>query len=155
MNVTVASYNIHKAEGLDGRVDLSRIAEVLREIGADLVGIQEIFWPQAESLAAELGMHMAMGVTRHREDVPYGNAVFTRFGVRGSHPFDLTRPPREPRGGIRLDTVVGERVLHVFNVHFGLKIRERAEQVKALVREHILGGDLSGPRVVIGDLNEW
>ena len=155
MNVTVASYNIHKAEGLDGRIDLSRIADVLREIGADLVGIQEIFWPQAESLAAELGMHMAMGVTRHREDVPYGNAVLTRFGVHGSRPFDLTRPPREPRGGIRLDTVVGERVLHVFNVHFGLKIRERAEQVESLVREHILGGDLSGPRVVIGDLNEW
>jgi endonuclease/exonuclease/phosphatase family metal-dependent hydrolase len=155
MNVTVASYNIHKAEGLDRRVDLSRIADVLREVDADLVGIQEIYRPQAEVLAAELGMGMAMGITRHREDMPYGNAVLTRFGVHGSHPFDLTRPSREPRGGIRLDTVVGERVLHVFNVHFGLKIRERAEQVEALVREHVLRRDLSGPRVVIGDLNEW
>jgi endonuclease/exonuclease/phosphatase family metal-dependent hydrolase len=155
MNVTVASYNIHKAEGLDRRVDLSRIALVLREIDADIVGIQEIYQPQAEALAADLGMSMGMGVTRYREDVPYGNAVFTRFGVHGSHAFDLTRPPREPRGGIRLDTMVGGRVLHLFNVHFGLKIRERAEQVATLVREHILREDLSGPRVVIGDLNEW
>ena len=155
MNVTVASYNIHKAEGLDGRTDLGRIAEVLREIGADLVGIQEIYAPQAEVLAAELGMSMAMGVTRHRDDVPYGNAVFTRFEVHGSQPFDLTWPPREPRGGIRLDTVVGDGLLHVFNVHFGLKIRERADQVMALVREHVLHQDLSGHRVVIGDLNEW
>jgi len=154
-NLTIASYNIHKAEGLDRRVDLSRIAGVLGEIGADLIGIQEIYRPQAEALAAELGMSMAMGVTRHREDVPYGNAILTRFRVHGSHPFDLTRPPREPRGGIRLDTVVGGRVLHLFNVHFGLKIRERAEQVEALVREHILRHDVSGPRVVIGDLNEW
>jgi endonuclease/exonuclease/phosphatase family metal-dependent hydrolase len=46
-------------------------------------------------------------------------------------------------------------LLHVFNVHFGLKIRERAVQVRTLVREHILHRDLTGPRIVIGDLNEW
>jgi endonuclease/exonuclease/phosphatase family metal-dependent hydrolase len=155
MNVTVASYNIHKAEGLDRRVDLNRIARVLREIDADLFGIQEIFQPQAEELAAMLGMDMAMGVTRHVRGVAYGNAIFSRFAVHGSHAFDLTRPPREPRGGLRLDTLVGERELHVFNVHFGLKIRERAEQVEALVREQVLRRDLPGSRVVIGDLNEW
>ncbi len=155
MNVTVASYNIHKAEGLDRRVDLARIARVLGEIDADLVGIQEIYRPQAEALAAELGMSMAMGVTRHFENMPYGNAIFTRFTVHGSHTFDLTRPPREPRGGLRVDTMVGERPLHLFNVHFGLKIRERAEQVEALVREQVLRRDLPGSRVVIGDLNEW
>jgi endonuclease/exonuclease/phosphatase family metal-dependent hydrolase len=155
MNVTVASYNIHKAEGLDGRVDIDRISEVLREIGADLIGIQEIFRPQAERLAELLRMNMGMGVTRLRDGMPYGNAILTRFGIHGSHVFDLTRPPREPRGGIRLDSIVGDGLLHLFNVHFGLKIRERAEQVRALVSEHVLHRELSGPRVVIGDLNEW
>ena len=155
MRVSVVSYNIHKAEGLDGKVDLPRIAEVLRETGGDLVGVQEIFLPQAEALADALGMRMAMGVTRHRDEIPYGNAVFTRLPVKGSHQFDLSRPPREPRGGIRLDAVVGDGLLHLFNVHFGLKIRERAHQVAALVREQVLHHDLSGPRVVIGDLNEW
>ena len=155
MNVTVASYNIHKAEGLDRRVDLARIARVLGEIDADIVGIQEIYRPQAEALAAELGMSMEMGVTRHFENMPYGNAIFTRFKVHGSDTFDLTFPPREPRGGLRLDMMVGEHPLHLFNVHFGLKIRERAEQVEALVREQVLRHDLPGSRVVIGDLNEW
>ena len=155
MSVTVASYNIHKAEGLDRRVDLDRIASVLREIDADLIGIQEIYGPQAEALAAELRLSVAMGVTRHIGNVPYGNAIFTRFTVHGSHAFDLTRPPREPRGGLRLDTLVGERPIHLFNVHFGLKIRERAEQVEALVQEQMLRRDLPGSRVVMGDLNEW
>ena len=50
---------------------------------------------------------------------------------------------------------MGGGLLHLFNVHFGLKIRERAHQVAALVREQVLHHDLSGPRVVIGDLNEW
>ncbi|MGH7397125.1 MAG: endonuclease/exonuclease/phosphatase family protein, partial [Candidatus Rokuibacteriota bacterium] len=34
-------------------------------------------------------------------------------------------------------------------------IRERAEQVRMLVREHILHDELTGPRIVVGDLNEW
>lgn len=155
MILTVASYNIHKAEGLDRRVDLERIGLVLKEIDGDLVGVQEVYREQAEALSEMLDMEMAMGETRILDGRPYGNAIFTRLAVHGSHTFDLTRPTRQPRGGIRLDLLVGDGLLHLFNVHFGLKIRERAEQVKALVREQVLNVDLLGPRVVMGDLNEW
>jgi endonuclease/exonuclease/phosphatase family metal-dependent hydrolase len=160
MTLTVASYNIHKCTGLDRRVDLDRIAQVLEEIDADLVGVQEVFRPQALGLAERLGMQVAMGPTRERDGLPYGNAVLTRLAIRGSRTFDLSRPDREPRGGIRLDLEMpsdemGDGLLHVFNVHFGLKIRERAEQVRMLVREHILHDELTGPRIVLGDLNEW
>ena len=153
--LTVASYNIHKGQGLDGRVDLMRIAAVIEELDADLVGVQEIFRPQAEMLSARLGMEMHMGVTHTRVEGPYGNAVLTRLPSRGSGVFDLTHSIREPRGGIRVDLVLPEGLLHLFNVHFGLRIRERAAQVARLVREHILHADLTGPRVVVGDLNEW
>jgi endonuclease/exonuclease/phosphatase family metal-dependent hydrolase len=155
MSFTVASYNIHKCCGLDRRVDLERIAEVLKEIDADLVGLQEVLHPQADALAERLDMHVVMGPTHDRRAVPYGNAVLTRFPIHRSHTFDLSWAEREPRGGIRLDLTVADELLHVFNVHFGLKVRERADQVKRLVREHILRADLTGPRVVIGDLNEW
>ena len=149
MILTVASYNIHKAEGMDRRVDLSRIALVLKEIDADLVGVQEVYRPQAEALAGSLGMRMVMGATRIHAGLPYGNAVFTRLAVRASYTFDLTRPTRQPRGGMRLDLLVAGRMLHLFNV------RERVEQVEALVREQILNVELVGPRVLMGDLNEW
>lgn len=155
MNFTVASYNIHKCAGLDRRVDLDRIADVLEEIDADLVGLQEVYRPQALRLAERLGVQVAMGPTRERNGLPYGNAVLTRLAIRGSRTFDLSRPDREPRGGIRLDLEMADGLLHVFNVHFGLKIRERAEQVRMLVREHILHDELTGPRIVVGDLNEW
>jgi endonuclease/exonuclease/phosphatase family metal-dependent hydrolase len=154
MTFTVASYNIHKAEGLDGRVDLGRIARVLREVDADVVGIQEVYGPQAEVLAGDLGMGLAMGPTRLRGGVAYGNAVLSRLIIRRAHVFDLTRPAREPRGGLRVDMTVAGRTVHLFNVHFGLTLRERAEQVTLLLREHAARG-LEGPRVVIGDLNEW
>lgn len=153
--LTVASYNIHRAEGLDGRVDVGRIAAVLGEIDADLVGLQEVFTPQAEELARRLDLNLAMGVTRVCLGRPYGNAFLTRLPPTGHHVFDLSRPSREPRGGVRVDVLMGGHPLHVFNVHFGLKIRERAEQVRMLVREHILHDELTGPRIVVGDLNEW
>ena len=156
MNFTVASYNIHKCAGLDRRVDLDRIAQVLEEIDADLIGVQEVFRPQALGLAERLGVEVAMGPTRERDGQLYGNAILTRLAVRGSRTFDLSRPDREPRGGIRLDLALADGLLlHLFNVHFGLKIRERAAQVRMLVREHILHDELTGPRVVVGDLNEW
>lgn len=155
MTFTVASYNIHKAAGLDRRVDLERIAEVLKEINPDLVGIQEALGPQAAALAECLQMQLAMGPTNNVNGLPYGNAVLTRLPIQGSHTFDLSWHAREPRGGIRLDLTIDDGLLHVFNVHFGLKIRERANQVRTLVREHILHRDLTGPRIVIGDLNEW
>jgi endonuclease/exonuclease/phosphatase family metal-dependent hydrolase len=153
--LTVASYNIHKGQGIDGRVDLMRIAAVIEELNADLVGVQEIFRPQAEMLAARLGLQMHMGVTHTRLEGPYGNAVLTRLPARGSGVFDLTHSIREPRGGIRVDLILPEGLLHLFNVHFGLRIRERAAQVARLVSQHILHADLTGPRVVVGDLNEW
>jgi endonuclease/exonuclease/phosphatase family metal-dependent hydrolase len=152
----VATYNIHRGRGLDGRVSLGRIADVLRQIDADVVGVQEIYEAQAEFLARELGMQLVTGITLHRPpDGAYGNAVLTRLGLRGVATFDLSVSAREARGGIRVDLDFQDQRLHIFNVHLGLRIRERAEQVKWLVERHILWDDRTGPRVVIGDLNEW
>lgn len=151
----VASYNIHRGKGLDGRVDLGRITEVLRQIDADVVGVQEVFEPQAELLAERLGMRLVMGVTHDSAGGQYGNALLTRFDIQGTRAFDLSRPRREPRGGIRTDVLIDGALIHLFNVHLGLRLRERAEQVALLVREHILVDGMAGPRVLIGDLNEW
>ena len=70
-------------------------------------------------------------------------------------------PSTSPCGRARRAAAFGstsgfrEQTLHVFNVHLGLRGRERAEQVKWLVERHILWDDRTGPRIVIGDLNEW
>src|SRR4030095_1725736 len=124
--LTVASYNIHKGQGLDGRVDLGRIAGVLEELEADLVGVQEIFRRRADALARRLGVDMHMGVTLERAEAPYGNVVLTRYPAHAARPFDLTRYEREPRGGLRVDVELPGHLLHLFNVHFGLRVRERA-----------------------------
>jgi endonuclease/exonuclease/phosphatase family metal-dependent hydrolase len=153
--IRVATYNIHRGRGLDGRVSLKRIADVLQQIDADVIGVQEVYEAQAELLARELAMQLVTGITVHRPDGAYGNAILTRLALRGVATFDLSVRAREARGGIRADLAVQDQTLHVFNVHLGLRGRERAEQVKWLVERHILWDDRTGPRVVVGDLNEW
>jgi endonuclease/exonuclease/phosphatase family metal-dependent hydrolase len=151
----VATYNIHRGRGLDGRVSVRRIAEVLDEIEADVIGIQEVYGTQAEHLAHELDMRLVTGVTVHREGDAYGNAILTRLPLQGADTFDLSVRTREARGGIRVDLDFHDHIIHVFNVHLGLGRRERATQVKWLVERHALWDARTGPRIVIGDLNEW
>jgi len=110
---------------------------------------------QAAYLSAELGMHLVMGETRVHGRGIYGNAVLTRLRVLGFERRDLSRGAREPRGVLRVDLDVKGTPLHVFNCHLGLGLGERREQLQ------LLGGfirdseRLVGPRVLVGDFNEW
>ena len=161
--LVVVSYNIHRGVGLDGRRDLDRIADVIAEVAPDVVGLQEVIREagvphadQAAYLAERLEMtEVVMGETRPHGNGIYGNAVLTRLPVLGSDRCDLSQGAREPRGCLRVDLDVRGTPLHVFNCHFGLALRERREQLE-LLSGFIRGRELlAGPRVVMGDFNEW
>src|SRR5512139_688571 len=79
--VRVATYNVHKCVGIDGRERPDRIVAVLEEIGADVVALQEVLsvegedpaLHQARYVADALGMHHAMGQNRELRGGLYGN----------------------------------------------------------------------------------
>lgn len=162
MLIVIASYNIHRGIGLDGRLDVDRIAEVIAELSPDVIGLQEVVRDpgdapadQADYLAERLGMELVMGVTRPHGLGTFGNAVLTRLPVVGSGACDLSRGLREPRGCLRVDVAANGRRLHVFNVHLGLGLRERREQLGLLGQFIDASNGLAGPRVLLGDFNEW
>jgi Metal-dependent hydrolase len=161
----VATYNVHKCRGLDGRVKPARIAEVLHQVSADIVALQEVLsipgdareLDQARYLADELGMQLATGETRKLRGGSYGNAVLTRhsFGQVSCH--DLSVIGREPRGCLRADVKLErDTIVHVFNVHLGTAFLERRHQARMLLEQEVVRNTtLSGPRIVLGDFNEW
>lgn len=162
MHVLVASYNIHRGIGLDGRLDLDRIAAVIAELGPDVIGLQEVVRErglgradQAAYLAARLGMELVMGPTRAHGTGTFGNAVLTRLPLVGAATRDLSCRRREPRGALRVDLAVNGRTLHVFNCHLGLGLRERRAQLGLLAAFVRASAGLGGPRVLMGDFNEW
>lgn len=152
--IRVVTYNIHRGRGLDGLDRLDRIIDVLREVDADIVALQEVLAPHAQGLATASGMYVVFGPTRLLVDRPYGNLCLSRFPLVAHESYSLTCRPFEPRGCLRADVDHGGGRLHVFNVHLGLRYRERIHQVRMLSR--ILNhGTLAGPRLLVGDFNEW
>jgi len=156
------TYNIHKCRGLDGRVQPTRIVEVLREIDADVIALQEVLSiqgspeeHQAQFIAGELGFHDCFGENRRHNGGGYGNLLLSRFRLLAIDNHDITTPWRERRGCLRADIEL-ETTLHVFNLHLGTSFFERRQQARKLISPQILHNpELHGVRVVLGDFNEW
>lgn len=156
MKFRISTYNVHKCKGLDGRVSVKRIAEVLQELDADVVALQEIFGQQGEFLAKELGLHSAFGENRQLAGDAYGNLVLSRYPLRSHCNYDVSVSGREKRGCLRTDVFVHSNAVHIFNVHLGTDFFERRQQAKHLIDEAVLKSrTLEGPRIVLGDFNEW
>ncbi len=157
----IATYNIHKGRGIDGRISIKRIVDVLLELDADIIALQEVFavsdshQGQLETIAEKLEMYPTFGCTRHHRGRPYGNAILTRWPILQCRDMDLSWAHREKRGCIRADLKTPRGTLHVYNIHMGTRYFERRHQVRTFLSSKQLHEDLVGPRVLVGDFNEW
>jgi len=164
--IRVASYNIHKCRGLDRRTSPERIANIIRELNADAVALQEILdvregrpeFDQVRRITSALdSYHQCFGENRTLYGGRYGNMTLSRFPVEVCQNYDLTWRDRERRGCLRTDLLLpGNTLLHLFNVHLGTSLVERRYQGRMLLDDHVLGHtQWAGPRIVVGDFNEW
>jgi len=157
--VIVATYNVHRCVGNDGETAPERIAEVLAELRADLVALQEVEADlhleagvdQFEFLASATGMRAIAGPTLASGRNRYGNALLTRLELRSVAQIDLSVPGREPRGAIDAIVESAAGPLRVLATHLGLRPTERRAQARKLA-SHLGNGD-EPPVVVLGDLN--
>ncbi len=157
-SLRIATYNVHRAIGSDGRTDPARVLAVLREIVADVYALQEVEAHDdgADMLAwlgCELGYQAVPGTTLKRRDGHFGNGVLTRCPVNQKRITDLSWRGREPRGAIAVDVDCSGARLRVVATHLGLRPAERRDQVQQLLqlfKEHP-----HERSVLLGDLNEW
>ncbi len=158
--VRVATYNIHRGRGLDGRTKIERIASVLASVDADIVALQEVIGAsplkpgQAAELGAALGMGWVMAPTRHFRTALFGNVVLSRFPIRHHVQHDLTWKTCEHRGVQRVDLALDDETLHFYNVHLGTSLLERRHQA-AKCASFVHDRRVVGPKIVLGDFNEW
>jgi len=163
--IKVVTYNIHKCRGWDRRVLPGRIVEVLREIDADVIGLQEVLslengsreQDQARFISEDLGFEYHLGETRKHKGAAYGNVILSRFPIKAVQTFDLSLRGRENRGGLRADIKLkNKKLLHLYNVHLGTAYLERRVQARKLLQTLLPESEeLKGNRVLIGDFNEW
>ncbi len=164
--IKVMSYNIHSGIGRDRVYHLDRIIEVLAAENPDIIALQEVdrnlsrsnFDDQSRRIGEALGMHYQHCVNQYIEAGEYGISTFSRFPIVNQERHDLSVRSRifGPRGTLRTDLQLDDGTrLHVFNVHLGLRVRERRYQRQQLLSETILLDDaLQDPMIVLGDFND-
>src|SRR5437762_11613742 len=179
--ITLASYDMHKAIGLDGRRDPHRVLKVLQEIDADIVALQEAdkrIGGRGSTVPHELidshGLYnpVHFGV-RHRRVFDkarkhtdrllkvntrnigwHGNAILVKRHVGVLDCAALELPTLEPRGAVMAELLIGEKPLRVVGMHLDLSGLWRKRQMRSIL-DAIARRPNKMPTVLMGDTNEW
>ena len=163
LTVRLLAYNIHHGEGEDGKLDLPRIAGVIKNCGADIVLLQEVDdrttrtgkVPQADELGRLTGLHPAFGKAMDFAGGGYGNAALSRFPVKTSRVIPLPGG-KEDRCALEVALEVGPKALPltVVSTHLDVSVADARKTHAALLArefaarpEHvIIGGDFNSTR---------
>lgn len=160
--VRLMTYNLHSCVGLDGRLSVRRVAEVLARYNPHFVALQEVdvgcrrsgSRDQLRELAAlwpsQAFFFPAMGKTGGQ----YGIGCLSRLPVEHWEGHKLPRPKGvtgEPRVAVeaRVRLPNGD-LLTLLNTHLGLTRADRMAQIGGLER---LLDAADGPAVLLGDFN--
>ena len=160
--IRVASYNMRKAIGTDRRRRPERTIEVLNELDADVIALQEAdrrFGSRASALP------LAM-IEAHSDYRPveidaragsigwHGNALLVKKGIAVSEHHLFRLPSLEPRGAVLADVAIDGTELRIVGMHLDLSGLWRRRQAKAIL-SHLQERDGARHVVLMGDLNEW
>lgn len=179
--LTVASYNMRKAIGSDRRRNPHRILEVLQELDADIVALQEAdkrFGGRASAVPHELydehGLYkpVPLGV-RHKRRLEkarrpaerllridtrnigwHGNALLVKRHIGVLDVAALDFPTLEPRGAAMAELLIDDRPLRVVGMHLDLSGLWRRRQMRAIL-DAIAARPQQMPTILMGDTNEW
>jgi len=152
--IIVISYNIHIGKGLDNKLDLERIANVISQ--ADIVGLNEVdkyaprtyIMNQPGRLAHLTGMNMAFGPAFSKFAVwKFGNVILSKEPILSYRNHLLPRKGKRERRAM-LEADLGW--LKVFVTHLSLDKEERNKQVDEILR---ITSNVKGPIILMGDFN--
>jgi endonuclease/exonuclease/phosphatase family metal-dependent hydrolase len=159
--IKVASYNMRKGIGTDRRRRPDRILEVLREIDADVVCLQEAdrrFGARAQVIGSDLLENSAWRAvpfgTREASMGWHGNAILVRRDAEIIDREPIHLPALEPRGAVMADLRLDGAMLRVVGMHLDLSGLWRRRQAHAIM-SHVDVSTERLPTVMMGDLNEW
>lgn len=161
--LTIMTYNIHHGKDADDHDQLIKIAEVIQQSGADIVGLQEVDsvclrsgrTDQAKKLAELTGMYYAF--VRHIpfEGGAYGIALLSKYSIRGikNHRLPIASDiPGETRAFLTARIKISKQKKWLIGVaHLDYRDatsrKKQAEQIIDIFKQSSL------PGILVGDLN--
>ena len=159
----VMTYNIHHGEGLDRKVDLPRIADLIKHERADIVALQEVDKGVQRTaqrdcpaeLAALTGMTCVFSNNYHFQGGEYGNAVLTRFPVKRwtNRHYKMLRPG-EQRGLLQVVLDVHGRELVFLDTHVDFRGDDTERLLNAAEIAEAIQPYRGRPMILCGDFND-
>ncbi|MGC4006444.1 MAG: endonuclease/exonuclease/phosphatase family protein [Pirellulales bacterium] len=165
VRLRVLSYNIHHGEGTDGKLDLPRIARIIRDAEPDVVALQEVdrrvmrskTIDQPAELARLTDLRSTFGANIELQGGEYGNAVLSRYPIARSENRTLPNHDHgEQRGVLEVElTVPGLRdPLFVMATHFDHRRDDAERRASAAAIRGFVGKRFQVPQLLLGDLND-
>lgn len=159
----VMTYNIHHGEGVDGRLDLERIAQVIRRAEPDLVALQEVDQhtrrtgqvDQPAELARLTGMNVVFGPNIPFQGGKYGNAVLSRWPIlRHKNHLLPSLNDGEQRGVLDVEVQLPSGVsLRLLATHFDHRPADDERLASARQINELVAKEPKQPAILAGDLN--
>ncbi|HEX7260515.1 MAG TPA: endonuclease/exonuclease/phosphatase family protein [Luteolibacter sp.] len=154
----VFCWNLHHGVGEDGKLDLERIAKVIRETNPDLVALQEVDnrcgrsgnIDQTAELAKLTGMTGVFGKAMDYDGGGYGQAILSRFPIQTSKVHPLPGKG-EPRIAFEVSVTIDGKETRLVTNHLDLDDAQRLVQAETLTK--ILEAT-SVPLILCGDFND-
>ena len=157
----VMTYNIHVGVGMDKKLDLQRIADVINAARPDLVGLQEVDRgvkrtegkDEIVELAALTHMEYAFAPNLDYQGGKYGVAILSRVPIKNTeHRMFENRREAERRGMLRVEVEIDGKTLHFVTTHLDYqhedgRLFETEQMLKFL-------DSVKGPTIVVADLND-
>jgi endonuclease/exonuclease/phosphatase family metal-dependent hydrolase len=159
----VMTYNIHHGEGLDKKVDLQRIADLIKRERADIVALQEVDKGVERTarrdfpaeLAALTGMTCFFSNNYHFQGGEYGNAILTRFPVKAwSNTHYRMLRPGEQRGMLQVRLILGGRDILFVDTHIDYRPDDAERLINADELLELAARNRGTPVVLCGDFND-
>lgn len=158
LELRVLSYNVKHGLGMDGRLDLTRTAELIRRLEPDLVVLQEIDngversggTDQMAVLSELTGLQAAFGAFMPYQGGQYGMGLMSRLPIVETENHRLPEGA-EPRSALAARVrLPGGGELVLCNVHLYASQEQRLAQARELASIY---EDLEDPMVLAGDFN--
>lgn len=159
--IRVMTYNIHVGVGMDKKLDLQRIADVINGARPDLVGLQEVDRgvkrtegkDEIAELASMTRMEYAFAPNLDYQGGKYGVAILSRLPIKSTeHRMFENKREAERRGLLRVEVDVDGRKLNFVTTHLDYQFEDgrlfETEQMLELLE------NVKGPLIVVADLND-